>query len=384
MNFKYAGFYLALGIFLSGCQTLQGLKGGREFVLKPHWIKRTTYDIHSGFRPYSLNGPLLFNDLVITGNSIDNLSAYDQSSGQRIWSVPFEGGLDSSPVLQGRTLYVGGHDGRFVAIEANTGAIKWEVNINSEVLGSPAVDGDFVYVLTEDGRLLALHKQDGKTQWTFVRMPETNLTTRVTASPASYKDSLLAAFSNGSVVQVNKATGSLIWETRLPQGERFKDADATPVVANDKVFVSGFESGLVALDLSSGQILWTMPESTYSQIATQDSLGVMTSTKGEVIGFQLDSGKELWRKTFKNEGPGVAPQIAKGLIVTGFGEGAVRVFDLHSTKELAHFHPGYGVGGNLSWQPDLNSLYFLSNGSNLYRMEIGWKSSSLGLPWEKN
>ncbi|GGL04234.1 hypothetical protein Sme01_66340 [Sphaerisporangium melleum] len=86
--------------------------------------------------------------------------ALDARTGNVFWErvLPgdiYHGGVMSSPVVAGDTLFVGANNGRFYALATDTGQILWSHEIGTWVGAGPAVSGNTVVTGAWDGNLYA-------------------------------------------------------------------------------------------------------------------------------------------------------------------------------------------------------------------------------------
>lgn len=54
--------------------------------------------------------------------------------------------------------------------------------------------------------------------------------------------------------------GKVRWEKQLNSNRRFADIDAELLQDQDRVYVSAYDNDLYALDIKSGNTLWTVPK----------------------------------------------------------------------------------------------------------------------------
>lgn len=159
------------------------------------------------------------------------------------------------------------------ALDVNTGKELWysaigksaeKVSYNDGTRSSPTIDGDRVYGLTTDGTLACMDVKDGKVVW---------------------KSNLVSVFGG-----------------RMMSGWGYSES---PLVDGNKVIVTpgGNQATLVALDKSTGSVLWK------SSIAESGGAGyaspVVCTAGGTkmyvtwlgtcIVGVDSESGKELWR-----------------------------------------------------------------------------------------
>lgn len=111
--------------------------------------------------PYNVDvasTPLLTGKEIIFGTADHGLVALDQETLDEKWNFQTSNALlftspythspsstvETSPVLSGRTVYVGASDGTLYAVNAATGARKWQYSSGAPILGTAAVSGNML------------------------------------------------------------------------------------------------------------------------------------------------------------------------------------------------------------------------------------------------
>lgn len=148
--------------------------------------------------------------------------------------------------------------------------VKWVFDLN-EVLGgnaggitsTPTVGNGLVYVTTWKGAVYALDPDDGSIVWTYQAIQ--GFIGIQSSATLTADGRLLVGDSRGILHCVDALTGDFLWKNNL--GNPGVDHIwASPQVANGRVFM-GIASHadspctlgrLVALDLDSGEVLWTL------------------------------------------------------------------------------------------------------------------------------
>ena len=122
--------------------------------------------------------PAVAHGLVVAATHGGRFFAVDAGTGRLRWSrhagpaLPFNtypaGAWDlwaSSPTVAGRTVVLGGADGRIYALDLLTGAVRWTANTGGRVRASAAIEGGTVVVGSWDGRVYALDLATGAEKW---------------------------------------------------------------------------------------------------------------------------------------------------------------------------------------------------------------------------
>ena len=163
---------------------------------------------------------------------------------------------------------------------ATVGALtkKWEVTTGADVSATPAVDAQRVYVPDWAGNLYAVDRATGAVVWQKKVADLTGVTGDLARVTPAFTDTALVFGDQGPllggggwVVAVDKATGNLLWRTQI---ETHPAAVITQsaTIFNGVVYVGTssqeearaafgfpcctFRGSVVALDLTSGAILW--------------------------------------------------------------------------------------------------------------------------------
>lgn len=369
-----------LMLSLAGCTTLNtGLEkwsslnsSKREYEVKTAWIRRTTEKENLGFRKINRMTPVLAGSLVIQGNGMDGIVAYDRESGQERWRLPIENGAEPSATLIRDRLFVGASDGNFYSIEASTGTIQWTFGTKSENLAAPILDEGVVYFLAGNNVFYALDAATGQQMWLYSRQDTSQFAIRGGSQAALSNGVLYIGFSDGSLVALNAKTGASLWEVQLNRNKRFRDIDATPVLDGNNIYIAGYDDKLYCVSADKGEVLWRVDGGSYSGVTIVGDKILYPTTVGEVWALKKSNGDKLW--SYKLEDGGIATQIKtyKGAAVFGESQGSLRFLDLTTGAVLGSFYPGRGILSSPQVDEKYNRVYFISGEANLYAIDAGW------------
>ena len=121
-----------------------------------------------------------------------------------------------------------------------------------------------------------------------------------------------------------------LWSADIGKGEGRNGARQRPVAADGRVFASGGDSSIRALDLHTGQTAWVWNGADKSRWTggpgVGDGLVVAGSLDGEVVALDASSGTERWKAKVPNEII-AAPAIGGGLVFVRSNDGRVSAFD---------------------------------------------------------
>jgi outer membrane protein assembly factor BamB len=219
---------------------------------------------------------------------------------------------------------------------------------------SLAVVDDRIYTLgdLEDGQnVLALDRETGKRLWaTRIGPPWKDKYGGPRSTPTVDGDRLYALGTEGELVCLETAGGSVVWKRSLPEdfggrvmsirGTNWKFAES-PLVDGDRLVVTpgARDATMVALDKRTGEEIWRTKISelgpagadgaAYSSIVVSQGGGVRQYVQlmgRGAIGVDAKSGKLLWGyNRVANEVANIATPIVDGdhvFVSTGYGTGA--------------------------------------------------------------
>lgn len=213
----------------------------------------------------------------------------------RAVSAKISGGLS----VAYQSVFFGTEDGYVYALEEASGELKWKVGVKGEVISAPAVDGGVVLVNTTSGHLIALNPENGQQKW----MTESDvppLTLRGVSAPAADSGGALVGTPSGKLQVSILETGLVAWETQIasPSGatelERIVDIDVKPLVFGGNVFVISYNGTLSAVELRTGQVVWTREYGSYRNISIDGNRLFVVDAKSNLYAIDRRSGVELW------------------------------------------------------------------------------------------
>ncbi len=216
--------------------------------------------------------------------------------------------------------------------------------------------------------------------------------------------------TDSSIKSANAGSLEVAWTLPLTAESTFGAYAASPVVANGVIYSQDLESNVQAIDLESGDVLWTKK---FEEI-DQGPNGVVVD-EGKVFGatnsfaFALDqkTGKQLWKTPLTKlptEGIDMAPGYADGLVYVSTvptnpnaeypagGVGILWALDAKTGQKKWHFNtvpdslwgnPKVNSGGGLWYAPSFDekgSMYFGTGNPAPFPGEAGqpWGASRPG------
>ena len=299
-----------------------------------------------GYRRKILAQPVSFGGVVYTMDSDATVSAFQLSTGARLWradTVPDD--LDSTNVGGGicfdqGTVYAANGVSQLVALDAAKGAAKWRKDIGAPARSAPTVADGRIFVTTIEDKLLAMAAEDGRPLWTH-QASDTTSAMLGQPAPAYARGLVVAGFGSGELAAVRADSGVAVWTDNLGAARGrasladFLSVRGAPVISGGQVFAIGMGGLAVGIDLPTGRRLWER------EVAGEDTPYVagdwlfLISLQQEMAAVSLADGRIPWitplprwdnpekqKDTLTWYGPVL---VGDRLVVTGTNEDALSI-----------------------------------------------------------
>ncbi len=274
------------------------------------------------------------------------LKSINPKTGSEQWSVKFKQHLTSG-VGSGRGgVFVGSEEGVIFALGATSGKILWKTQLSNEILARPHYSNGKVFVKSQDGTVYALNSHTGKILWSHSeKLP--SLILRGSSEPQTSGSIVYVGFANGRLVALSEKTGRLLWRYQVASGNsaspisKLVDLDDQPIVSRGTVYVASYQGYLVAVNASSGRLLWRQKISSYSGIALNRRAVFLTDESGKVLAFSRNSGSKLWVQGRLTTRELTGPKLFNGnLLAVADQQGYVHILNAGNGRIVARYRVG--------------------------------------------
>jgi outer membrane protein assembly factor BamB len=189
--------------------------------------------------------PAVGQGTVVAGFSSGELNAYRYENARQVWSDALQrtsirtsvsslSDVDADPVIDNGQVFAVGQGGRMVALDITSGQRIWELNIAG--IATPWVAGDWVFVVTDEAKLVCIYRQNGHIRWIQQlpawEKPKSKKGQVDYSGPILAGNRLFVTGSNGTLIQIDPATGNYASQTRIGAG-----VSLPPIVANSTLYV---------------------------------------------------------------------------------------------------------------------------------------------------
>lgn len=377
--------FVLAGIVLAGCAHFRSLTVNTEpkhFAFEREWVRHTPLKDHVGYFISHIMAPVIDGNVVIAGNEFDSIRAYNKNSGQNLWKRFIAGGVTSNAHVYHGTVYFGAGDGHYYALDSKTGRTIWAFKVTSEGIGTPLVTAKVVYFVTGTNSVYAVDRKTGEQIWLFTREDNSEITVRGASEPTLVGDRLYVGLSDGYLIALDKTSGKLLWQKQLNSSLRFRDVDAKPVLDDGRLYVSSYDGKLYCLDANTGQTIWIDRQGGFNAVTIiADRVYYSTSTH-LLQALDKNSGQVLWEHSFDNT-VGTQPVYDKGLILVGEWDGPILALNARTGKKVASFFTGMGVTARPTIDPTTSMVYLNTRDANLFALKLKLRSKMDRWPWIK-
>ena len=318
--------------------------------------------------------PVMHEGTLYAVDITGRVGAYAADTGRRRWHVELKESVAAAVGFGEGLVLVGSKNANVFALEPDKGKQRWKSTVATEILSRPVADAGVVVVQTIDGRITGLSVQDGKRLWTQQRT-QPPLSLRGTATPLVKDGIVYAGFASGKLIAVHLESGRVLWERTVarPRGrneiERLVDVDAPPLIVGDTLFVVSYQGNVVALERTTGRVLWSREESSYSGMAVSGGNLYLTDAEGNVIALDQRSGASLWKQDKLHARLLNAPAVVGDYLAVGDLQGYVHWLAPESGAFVARARVGSGPIRGMAIASG-NTLYLQDQAGKLAALEI--------------
>ena len=277
--------------------------------------------------------PTIAGRVIFAASENGTVLAVNLDSGDVLWRSRLDERLITGGVGAGGGLViVGSRDAEVIALDQSTGETVWVGQVTSEVVAQPIANEDIVVVQTVDDKVTALDNVSGEQRWIY-ESTQPPLTLRGTSRPVfTPADTVVAGFSNGTLVSVSADDGVWRWEERVavPEGrydiDRVIDIDGDLVLDGNRIFASSYQGNLIALDVATGRIVWGLQDaSSYHGIAQGFGNLYYCNDESHVVAVRDESEDIVWRNADLQHRSITAPTAISNYVAVADFEGYVHL-----------------------------------------------------------
>ena len=210
-------------------------------------------------------------------------------------------------------------DGAIYALNRRTGRPVWKFEAaGGEYHSSPVVEGKTLYVGNDDGHLYAVSVVSGELLWSAV------LNSPCWPKPLMLPGRVVAATMDGNLFCVRRTDGAILWRARAGKCVYMSD----PVEYERSIVVGTTDGLLTCIDAESARKCWSLQvgEGILGGPAVSDGFAYIACRSGLCLKIDLDRRKKVWSRRLLG-GNFYAPALGPGVMVAGTGAGMIYALD---------------------------------------------------------
>lgn len=340
-----------------------------------HWIYSTAGSFFCG-SPAVADGQVFLGRYSSTYGYL--AIALNAETGEMIWESPLDGRIDGYPaVVDGRVFYgTAGEEyttryGTIACLDAVTGTRYWSYNFGDDTSVSwPMVVDKLVYYrrheIVDYGTYQTIRatidcrQKNGSHLWSHSEIDARYL------APAILEDaSVFVGVQNVTgvgqhVICLDALSGELVWESEVVR------ASSAPAVVEGRVIIgcSYIQEEIICLSAATGDVLWRneRPGSTAPALADDK---VFIGSRETMVALEQSTGSLIWEMPLE-QWIYASPVVADGKVYAGLSNGKVYCLDADDGQVIWTIVIGpmaYGsspaIAGNRCYYPstDLHTLY---------------------------
>ena len=375
---------ICASVFLVSCSTLEGLRFWQSDEVDPDEPKELT--AFSDQKNISIDWSLSFDgdnqigsfepgfssENLFFADAEGNVVSLNADNGKENWSRQLD--FLAAGVASGfGIIVVSDLVGNVIALDQSDGSELWSVNVKGEVLSKAAIDPKRVVVKTGSGELLGLDKSSGAVLWSY-RSKLPTLTIRGSSSPVISEDKVFVTFDSGRMGVFDINSGFPLWDSAISyvsgssELENIIDSDSSPVVDGGLVYATNFQGKLNIFDIAQKRSVWSYDASSfYSPVVTRGVILVVEANSG-MKSFSSKNLEESWSNEDYLNRSLSNPVSFKGDLIVGDFEGYLHVIDPLNGTTIGR--------KKISKKPiktlfsRSNSLYVIDEAFNLFSIRI--------------
>ena len=305
-------------------------------------------------------------------DSEGTLSSIAINNGETVWSTElnFLASGTAAGFGIGVVAYV---DGNVIALDQKDGAQLWSTNVKGEILSKSVIDTKIVVVKSGSGELIGLNRVSGEIEWSY-RSKLPPLTVRGSSSPVLSDDKVFVSFDNGRLGVFDINSGFPLWDGAISyvsgtsELANLIDGDSSPVIEGGLVYTTNYQGNLNIFDIAQKRSVWTNEISSFYSPIIMRGLLIVAEADSTMKSFSLTSLEESWINEDYLNRELSNPVSYKGSLIVGDFEGYIHIIDPLNGKTIGR--------KKLSRKPiksiftRSNSLYVIDEAFNLFSVNI--------------
>lgn len=293
--------------------------------------------------------PVVSNGRIFTLDSQATVTA-TSTSGETLWSRDLSPERDGASQGSGGGIafgqgqvYVTTGFGSVAALDPATGAEIWTQKLQASGSAAPTYYEGVLYLVAGDRTAWALEADTGRIRWQLDGVEDAN-NVHGGPAPAVTDQYVVFGYGSGDLQGAFRKGGLRLWNATIAGRRdgfainRVGDITGDPVVVGETVYAANHSGRLVALNIGSGNRIWTVRDAALQPVWAAGNSVFFVSDRNALIRIDAETGAEIWSvelpgyttqrprrkdRIYGNYGP----ILAGGRLYVAGGDGLIRAYN---------------------------------------------------------
>jgi outer membrane protein assembly factor BamB len=247
----------------------------------------------------------------------------------------------TGPAFSGGRVFVAEIGGALIALNAKTGKVDWKEDLGAHLESSPLIVGKTLFIGTDSKQVLAIDTTNGHRIWEY------KAGASIKASPSFHDGRIYVGNYQAGMLALNAKSGKLVWQTNTSTQAPFGRGGfySSPAIAFGHVYAARDDGTVFAFDRTSGKIAWSFPTgaAVYGSPAVAKVPGTpatvyIGSENGTLFALRASNGDKRWSADVGGPIPGSASVIGNTVFSSSFKTRQSVGYDVHTHKRDFTLH----------------------------------------------
>ena len=365
--FNVLGLLIVAVLFLSSCSSSDKLvlKVEEHKVFSQNLTPPVDYSSVADVGDVGYKAKLVeYNGYLYIGNLDGEVYRIDPKNEDSDFIVEFDDEpIEANVAVDGNYLFVGTVKGWLYKVDLKSNKPVAKRRFDFPIVGNLYAKDGNLYLIKENDVVYCLNEDNLETIWKYAHGEPNMFDIRGFSGIYFADDGLYIGFDDGSVDKVSYK-GDQIWEAEVGEGNMFVDADTTPLVEGDIVYVSSAKGYTEAVQADDGSLVWKRKISSYSNMQANIFGLFLADENGNLYCLDLSGGETIWKRKFSKEGNIYSIKLVGDVLFALTSEGKFIAIDPLTGKILDIKDIGNEFSSYMTLCCD--KLFFVSRDGDVY------------------
>lgn len=225
---------------------------------------------HKALKGGIYSTPVSDGNSLFIGDDVGIMYSLNLKNGKTNWTFDTGMRIVGSPAVADGVVVFGSANYNIYGLDANTGKEIWHITTKQAVMGATTIHQGIAYIGGGDGKMYAIDIHSGKIKWSFDELKNYVLT-----RPLVYNNKVFFGTWDTYFYALNIADGTLAWKWNNGKGNpKLSPASVWPVVADGKIFITAPDRYFTCLNAETGKQVWRT-----NQYKVRETVGVSEDGK---------------------------------------------------------------------------------------------------------